>query len=132
MAEPFSTIAGVAGFVSLGIELCKGLKGYVSTFRQHGSDVRRVFEKLGFLETSLGVLKGILQELEPLIASQPPGVSSLLNDSINQCEFDMLRLQAAVVECGGIAGRNATSTAFQATTSSVAVSINSPPTASRT
>lgn len=64
MADPFSAAAGTAGFVSLGIEVCKGLISFFRAWKAHDRDIEMALERLTHLERTLKSLSNILSIIE--------------------------------------------------------------------
>ena len=66
MGDPFSAAAGTAGFVSLGIEVCKGLISYYRAWKAHDREIETALERLTDLERTLQNLSAILSIVETL------------------------------------------------------------------
>lgn len=127
MADPLSVAAGVTGFVALGIEICKGLRIYISSYRERGSDTQRIMEKVEYLEASLGVLRGLLLELEPFINRNGSEFRGLLENSITLCQLELSRLKSYAIECGDDLPRPEPSVPFpQTPTTPDGMALNAP------
>ncbi|KAI8292980.1 Ankyrin repeat and KH domain-containing protein 1 [Colletotrichum sp. SAR 10_98] len=57
MSDPFSIASGVAGIVSLGLEVVKGFYEYYSTLKDQSSDIARIYDSLSRLRDLLGNLR---------------------------------------------------------------------------
>ncbi|KAK1848381.1 ankyrin repeat protein [Colletotrichum chrysophilum] len=57
MSDPFSIASGVAGIVSLGLEIVKGLYVYCSTLKDQSSDIARIHNNLSHLHHLLENLR---------------------------------------------------------------------------
>ena len=66
MGDPFSAAAGTAGFVSLDIEVCKGLISYCRAWKAHDREIEIALRRLTDLERTLQNLAAILSIVETL------------------------------------------------------------------
>ncbi|KAK3372660.1 hypothetical protein B0H63DRAFT_514019 [Podospora didyma] len=108
MAEPISIVSSAAGFISLSLDLCKGLKSYVSAYLVYEEDAKNVVEKLEGLQYSLALLGNALQTIEPSIPTDNHEIRQQLE---NQCRVGLSRLQQYLKRCGAKTNEASTSTA---------------------
>lgn len=66
MTDPFSITAGTAGFISLGLEVCKGLIDYCRAWKSHDSEIEEDLARLSRLELTLKGMQDILSRVESL------------------------------------------------------------------
>ncbi|KAF4817707.1 hypothetical protein CGCTS75_v012173 [Colletotrichum tropicale] len=55
--DPFSAATGVAGLISLGIEVCKGLNAYCRDYRSRDSDILALSQHATILEAFLHLIE---------------------------------------------------------------------------
>lgn len=72
MADPLSATAAAVSFISLGIEVCKGLGSYFRDMRTHDKDVGNLSERIDGFRITLEALKDILPKVEDLDSSASP------------------------------------------------------------
>ncbi|KAK0712563.1 hypothetical protein B0T26DRAFT_752784 [Lasiosphaeria miniovina] len=101
MADPISIASGVAGFVSLGIDICKGLKQYVSAYRDFDKDAKEVFAQLEGLQSSLALLGSALEGIEPFFSNNRAEILRRLKDTVAQCSTGLSKLLDNLERCGG-------------------------------
>ncbi|KAK3377180.1 hypothetical protein B0T24DRAFT_665970 [Lasiosphaeria ovina] len=101
MADPISIASGVASFVSLGIDICKGLKQYVSAYRDFDKDAKEVFAKLEGLQSSLALLGSALEGIEPFVSNNRAEILRQLEDTVAQCSTGLSKLLDYLERCGG-------------------------------
>ncbi|KAF3808404.1 hypothetical protein GCG54_00013043 [Colletotrichum gloeosporioides] len=60
--DPFSAATGIAGLISLGIEVCKGLNAYCREYRSKGSEILALSQHAKRLEAFLHMIEGRMKE----------------------------------------------------------------------
>lgn len=79
--DPLSAASGVAGLVSLGIEVCKGLNGYCRDYRSRHSDLLVLNQHAENLEAFLGLLKRRVEGASHV----DPALSASLDECYTAC-----------------------------------------------
>ncbi|KAL8693238.1 MAG: hypothetical protein Q9218_001911 [Villophora microphyllina] len=94
MTDPFTVAASTAGFLSLGLEVCKGLTKYYSAWKSYGAEIENILAKLNDLSLTLTNLSDILSVIESLDES----TSEILvraRQKIRSCTATMNKLYQA-------------------------------------
>ncbi|KAL8916695.1 MAG: hypothetical protein Q9172_006187 [Xanthocarpia lactea] len=66
MADPFSTVAGAAGIVTLGLQICGGFIKYCNEWKSYNRDIEEMLEKLTELEHTLKTIGDTLSIVEDI------------------------------------------------------------------
>ncbi|KAF7503583.1 hypothetical protein GJ744_003611 [Endocarpon pusillum] len=98
MSDPLSIAAGVAGLISLGIEVSKGLVAFYTSFKHQDEAITRTVRKLENLLSTLENLETALQKR----SFRPDEVDQLHNveDSVESCKDVIAELQTELDKFG--------------------------------
>lgn len=92
--DPFSISTGVAGFLSLTIELTKILSTYISEVKSAPSDAKALFEQLSALTAVLTDLREFLEEEATNELGTAFGKTSALVAAVGACDTEIQALRA--------------------------------------
>jgi hypothetical protein len=88
MAEALGLVSSVAGVVSLGISVCRGLLQYYSSVKDQKSDVATTVSSISSLSSSLELLKSSIEGKK-----FDEKITENVKKSIESCEDGILALQ---------------------------------------
>lgn len=97
MTDPFSVAAGTAGFISLGLEVCKGLINYCRAWKNHDSDIEDDLAKVSHLELTFKGLQDRLSVVESIDDSTSENLQAV-RAQIKSCTTALNTLNWALVE----------------------------------
>lgn len=97
MTDPFSVAAGTAGFISLGLEVCKGLINYCRAWKNHDSDIEDDLAKVSHLELTFKGLQDRLSVVESIDDSTSENLQAV-RAQIKSCTTALNTLNLALVE----------------------------------
>ncbi|ORX95004.1 hypothetical protein BCR34DRAFT_608103 [Clohesyomyces aquaticus] len=76
MADPFSVTGSAVGVVSLGLQICKDLIGYINTAKDATDQIAQISRQMEDLANNLERLQTIVSKLDPCHATTANGASS--------------------------------------------------------
>lgn len=97
MTDPFSVTAGTAGFISLGLEVCKGLIDYCRAWKSHDSEIEEDLARLSHLELTFENLQDILLIIESIDDSTSKTIQAA-RGHIRSCTTPLNKLYWTLVE----------------------------------
>ncbi|KAL8943287.1 MAG: hypothetical protein Q9211_001034 [Gyalolechia sp. 1 TL-2023] len=110
MAE-FAAAASAAGLASLGIQCCKGLTTYYSSYKAYDKQIGAIFEQIQVLTAFFVKLERVLSRN----AAYPSQASSLqqVDGILTMCRGRLQKLQSVLDQCQSVTLPNSTSVSLQ-------------------
>lgn len=97
MTDPLSAAASAASFISLGIEVCKGLMSYFRNLRGQDEDICTFSERIENFRFTLETLDPLLPMVEHLESSASPPLQNVRRQILSCCK-GMNTLKAALTK----------------------------------
>lgn len=95
MSDPLSTAAAAVSFISVGIEVCKGLASCFRDIKAHDKDIGNLSERIDGFRITLEALKDILPKVRHLDSSASPLLQHVRTQMLS-CNKGMDMLGAAL------------------------------------
>ncbi|KAL9097442.1 MAG: hypothetical protein Q9165_000338 [Trypethelium subeluteriae] len=109
MAEALGTVSSVAGLLSLGLTICKGLHDFYSSYQDAAKDVTDLLHSLGSLSHSLDLIHSAfeLPRLHKDLAENLDRLADELRNGIDDLRIRLEKIKLETRKDGGTAGLKA-------------------------
>ena len=103
MVDPFSTVAGAAGIITLGLQVCGGFIKYCNEWKSYNVDIEESLEKLTELEHTLKTIGDTLRIVEDIDYSTTDNLQ-LARRKIYSTQANLNKLYSSLKEVESIDG----------------------------